>query len=63
MSKFGYPNDEGQTEHPLYNSGIVDAETDVLEIFDSPWAHEITEQMIASARRMGRSRDGLGMGA
>jgi hypothetical protein len=52
MSKFGYPNDEGLVEHPLFSHGIADAETDVLEVVDSPWAQEISEQRFASARRI-----------
>jgi hypothetical protein len=52
MSRFGYPNDEGVQEHPLFNSGMADLETSVLEVVDSPWVSEVSEQMLASARRI-----------
>jgi hypothetical protein len=59
MSKFGYPNDEGLVEHRLYASGMAELQTSVLEVVDSPWEHEVHEQMLASARRIWRKR---GMG-
>ena len=52
MSKFGYPNDEGRPEHPLYNCGMAAAETSVFEVVDSLWAREVSEQISASARRI-----------
>ena len=52
MSKFGYPNDEGRKEHPLYNEGIADLSTSVLEIVDSPWAHDVSQQQVTSASRI-----------
>jgi hypothetical protein len=38
MAKFGYPNDEGRPEHPLYKLGMHDAGSDILEVIASPWA-------------------------
>jgi hypothetical protein len=52
MSKFGYPNDEGLPEHALYNCGMADMRTAVLEVIDSAWVQEVTEQKLASARRI-----------
>jgi hypothetical protein len=52
MSKFGYPNDEGLHEHPLWEHGLADSTTSVVEVLDSPWAHQVSEQMLASARRI-----------
>lgn len=59
MSKFGYPNDEGLVEHPLYAAGIVGAASSVLEVIDSSWEREVSEQRLASARRIcvGRGMD------
>jgi hypothetical protein len=59
MSKFGYPNDEGLAEHPLYASGIAEAASSVLEVTDSSWEREVSEQRLASARRIwgGRGMD------
>src|SRR5262249_52239686 len=37
MTKFGYPNDEGRPEHPLYKFGMRDAESSILELIGSPW--------------------------
>jgi len=52
MAKFGYPNDEGLPEHPLYEFGLDTASSSVLEVVDSPWASELFGQRIASARRI-----------
>lgn len=57
-SKFGYPNDEGRPEHPLYNLGLGAAESSVLEIVGSTWAQEVHQQQIASSQRIdGSSRE------
>ena len=52
MSKFGYPNDEGLPEHPLYSCGLEVAQTSILEVIDSQWVKEVSGQMIASAHRI-----------
>ena len=52
VSQFGYPNDEGFREHPLYNLGLDDSGSSVLEIVDSPWSRKVGEQSEASARRI-----------
>jgi len=59
MSRFGYPNDEGLPEHPLYAAGLGSAGTAVVEVLDSAWAAEVAEQRLASARRIwgGRGMD------
>lgn len=59
MAKFGYPNDEGRPEHPLFRFIIGNTESSVLEVLDSAWASEIDGQRIASARRIwgGRGMD------
>lgn len=51
-TKFGYPNDEGIPEHPLYRNGLSDASSAVLELVDSGWAEEMMEMMRESARRI-----------
>lgn len=56
-SRFGYPNDEGRPEHPLYNLGLGAAESSVLEIVGSTWAQEIHQQQIASSRRIWGGRN------
>jgi hypothetical protein len=52
ISKFGYPNDEALPEHPVYDRGMAGLGTAVLEVIDSPWASEVSGQMVASARRI-----------
>ncbi len=52
VSKFGYPNDEGRPEHPLYALGLGTARSPVLEILGSVWAREVHEQTLASTRRI-----------
>lgn len=52
MAKFGYPNDEGLPEHPLYSFGMAEAASSVLEVVDSAWAAEVDGQRVASARRI-----------
>ena len=51
-TKFGYPNDEGLHEHPLYDRGLSDAPTAVVEVTDSAWAREVSEQMRLSTARI-----------
>jgi hypothetical protein len=54
ITKFGYPNDEGLPEHPLYKYGMANAESSVLEVIDSPWQREISQQRVASVSRIKR---------
>ena len=56
MSKFGYPNDEGLPDHPLYYSGMAEAISSVLEVVDSAWPAEVDGQRVSSARRIWGSR-------
>lgn len=35
-AKFGYPNDEGLAEHPLYTLGLGAAESSILEVVALP---------------------------
>jgi hypothetical protein len=50
ISKFGYPNDEGRPEHPLYKYGL--AKFPISEIVDSLWTKEVLEQINNSAHRI-----------
>lgn len=52
MSRFGYPNDEGLPEHPLYREGISNAHSPIMEVLDSLWADELKSQMEASRKRI-----------
>jgi hypothetical protein len=56
-TKFGYPNDEGLPEHPLYGSGLSGASSAVSEIAGSDWAKEVAEQMCQSASRIWGGRE------
>jgi hypothetical protein len=56
-SKFGYPNDEGRPEHPLYALGLGTAESSILEVVGSTWSHEMHEQKIASSLRIRGGRN------
>jgi hypothetical protein len=56
VSKYGYPNDEGLAEHPLWGLGLRSAQSSILEVVDSPWSTEVYEQRIASARRISPTR-------
>lgn len=49
-TQFGYPNDEGLPEHPLYNQGLSDA-YGVAEVVNSSWATALAEQMTTTAER------------
>jgi hypothetical protein len=51
-TRFGYPNDEGLPEHPLYNFGLSNALSAVSEVADSGWAKEVGEQIRQSATRI-----------
>jgi hypothetical protein len=57
FSKFGYPNDEGLPEHPLYAIGMSGARTSIFEVIDSAWGREVSEQMAVSARRIWGQRE------
>ena len=50
-TQFGYPNDEGLVEHPLYNQGLSEA-LGIAEVLNSSWAKALENQMEASARRI-----------
>ena len=50
-SQFGYPNDEGLPEHPLYHQGLSDADG-IAEVINSSWAAALEKQMETSARRI-----------
>ncbi|MGA4634901.1 hypothetical protein ACPA5B_13580 [Pseudomonas solani] len=50
-TKFGYPNDEGLPEHPLYSLGLGD-ESLVYEVVNSEWALEVGQQIKESAERI-----------
>jgi hypothetical protein len=56
-SKFGYPNDEGRPEHPLYDLGLGAAESSILEVVGSTWAQEVLQQKIASSQRIWGGRN------
>jgi hypothetical protein len=51
-STFGYPNDEGRPEHPLYDLGVGAGESSILEVVGSTWAQEVHQQRIASSKRL-----------
>jgi hypothetical protein len=51
-TKFGYPNDEGLPEHPLYSLGLADAPSSVLEVVGSTWAKEVDDQLRESCIRI-----------
>ena len=51
-TRFGYPNDEGLSEHPLFPFGIHEVESSIQEVVESPWLIEISDQMATSARRI-----------
>ena len=52
MTKFGYPNDEGLPEHPLYQEGLENTETDIVQVLNSEWLQEIETQMENSSKRI-----------
>ena len=51
MTRFGYPNDEGLPEHPLYRLGLANG-SPVKEVADSAWAKEIAFQIEQSSNRI-----------
>jgi hypothetical protein len=58
-SKFGYPNDEGLPEHPLYKFGLARAGSSILEVVGSSWAEDLSQQREASAHRILGDRTSL----
>ena len=55
-TKFGYPNDEGLPEHPLYSFGMADTSSTVLVAEGTPWLKEVLGQQRASTERIWGSR-------
>ena len=53
-TKFGYPNDEGLPEHPLYALGLNDMSA--YEVRESLWVQEIGAQQLKSTKRIWGSR-------
>lgn len=51
-AKMGYPNDEGLPEHPLWNHGLSDIESSVIEVAGSSWSAELRDQREQSAKRI-----------
>jgi hypothetical protein len=51
-TKFGYPNDEGRPEHPLFGLGLADPNSSILEVKDSAWANEVSTQVRLSSQRI-----------
>jgi len=51
-AKMGYPNDEGLSEHPLWNHGLSDLESSIAEVAGSPWLADIRDQKNRSAKRI-----------
>lgn len=51
-TRFGYPNDEGLPEHPLYDLGLDRLGSNVLEVEGSAWAGEVSAQRRLSAKRI-----------
>jgi hypothetical protein len=56
-TKFGYPNDEGRPEHPLFGLGLADPESSILEVKGSAWAEEVSTQMQMSTDRIWGKRE------
>jgi hypothetical protein len=55
-SRFGYPNDEGRSEHRHYRDGLSADNASIFVSEDSPWLSEITSQMRASSERIWGAR-------
>jgi len=57
-TRFGYPNDEGLEEHPLYSKGLAETGYAVCEVVNSRWAQEWTLMTKATADRIWEGRAG-----
>lgn len=51
-TRFGYPNDEGRNEHPLFDKGLSEIGYGVCEVLNSRWAAEWMAMTRASAERI-----------
>jgi hypothetical protein len=58
-TKFGYPNDEGLPEHPLYAFGLGELQTRTVEVVGSPWVDEVASWIKASVNRIWGERRGI----
>jgi hypothetical protein len=55
-AKYGYPNDEGLPEHPLYAKGLSESPSAVNEVLNSAWVREISNQKARSQARIWGAR-------
>jgi hypothetical protein len=55
-TRFGYPNDEGLVEHPLYKLGLQDLTTSIAVTSKSEWLIDLIRQRQASLDRIRRNR-------
>jgi hypothetical protein len=55
LTRFGYPNEEGQDDHPLWLKGLRDCDG-IGEVINSSWKASLESLMDASARRIWRDR-------
>ena len=51
-AKMGYPNDEGLPEHALWNRGLSEIESSIVEISGSQWLAEVRDQKQRSSQRI-----------
>ena len=58
-TRFGYPNDEGRNEHPLYHRGLSDIGYGVCEVLRSSWAAEWAAITRKSANRILGGEDSM----
>ncbi len=56
ITKFGYPNDEGFTEHPLFDAALQ-CPSSIMLVEDSPWLKEFVGTRVETARGLARGRD------
>jgi hypothetical protein len=55
--RFGYPNDEGLPEHPLFEQGLSARASTVGEVLNSEWVRDTGAQMHAN-RQVRRANSG-----
>lgn len=57
--RYGYPNDEGRPDHPLWNQGLAEADSAVFEVTNSEWVSETQALQELSRDRIwgGRGHD------
>lgn len=59
VARFGYPNDEGLPEHPLYDKGLSETVYGICEVLNSLWLADEMAKAKRTSRRIHGARHNI----